>query len=72
MCEKRCLAVAVHNLSDGAKHTVETFLKKSSIISYNREALREDGPHIMALANLEGLSAHAKSVAIRTNKKKQV
>ena len=50
---------------------VETFLKKSSIISYNREALREDGPHIMALANLEGLSAHAKSVAIRTNKKKQ-
>ncbi|MDH3783371.1 MAG: histidinol dehydrogenase, partial [Desulfobulbaceae bacterium] len=44
---------------------VETFLKKSSIISYNRAALREDGPHIMALANLEGLSAHAESVAVR-------
>ena len=44
---------------------VETFLKKSSIISYNRSALLEDGPHIMALANLEGLSAHAKSVALR-------
>ena len=44
---------------------VETFIKKSSIISYNRAALREDGPHIMALANLEGLSAHAKSVAVR-------
>jgi histidinol dehydrogenase len=44
---------------------VETFLKKSSIISYNRAALLEDGPHIMALANLEGLSAHAKSVAMR-------
>ncbi|KPK22701.1 MAG: histidinol dehydrogenase [Desulfobacterales bacterium SG8_35_2] len=44
---------------------VETFLKKSSIISYNRAALLEDGPHIMALANLEGLSAHAKSVAAR-------
>jgi histidinol dehydrogenase len=44
---------------------VETFLKKSSIISYNRAALLEDGPHIMALANLEGLSAHAKSVAVR-------
>ena len=44
---------------------VETFLKKSSIISYSRNALLEDGPHIMALANLEGLSAHAKSVEIR-------
>ena len=44
---------------------VETFIKKSSIISYSRRALLEDGPHIMALANLEGLSAHAKSVAIR-------
>jgi histidinol dehydrogenase len=29
---------------------VETFLKKSSIISYSRAALLEDGPHIMALA----------------------
>jgi histidinol dehydrogenase len=47
---------------------VETFLKKSSIISYNRAALLEDGPHIMALANLEGLSAHAKSVAVRMEK----
>jgi histidinol dehydrogenase len=44
---------------------VETFLKKSSIISYSRDALQEDGRHIMALANLEGLSAHAKSVAVR-------
>jgi len=44
---------------------VETFLKKSSVISYSRAALLEDGPHIMALANLEGLSAHAKSVEVR-------
>ena len=44
---------------------VETFLKKSSIISYSREALVEDSPHIMALANLEGLSAHARSVEVR-------
>jgi histidinol dehydrogenase len=49
---------------------VETFLKKSSIISYNRPALLEDGPHIMALANLEGLSAHANSVALRLQQKK--
>ncbi|MBW2467142.1 MAG: histidinol dehydrogenase [Deltaproteobacteria bacterium] len=47
---------------------VETFLKKSSIISYSKAALLEDGPHIMALANLEGLSAHAKSVEIRMKK----
>jgi histidinol dehydrogenase len=44
---------------------VETFLKKSSIISYTREALIEDSSHIMALANLEGLSAHARSVEVR-------
>ena len=44
---------------------VETFLKKSSIISYTREALKEDSSHIMALANLEGLSAHARSVEVR-------
>jgi histidinol dehydrogenase len=49
---------------------VETFLKKSSIISYSRNALLKDGPHIMALANLEGLSAHAKSVEIRVKKEK--
>jgi histidinol dehydrogenase len=47
---------------------VETFLKKSSVISYSRAALLEDGPHIMALANLEGLSAHAKSVEVRMKK----
>ncbi len=48
---------------------VETFLKKSSIISYSRAALLEDAPHIMALANLEGLSAHAKSVEVRLKDK---
>jgi histidinol dehydrogenase len=50
---------------------VETFLKKSSVISYSRTALLEDGPHIMALANLEGLSAHAKSVQLRMKKVEQ-
>ena len=49
---------------------VETFLKKSSIISYSRAALLEDAPHIMTLANLEGLSAHSKSVEIRVKEKK--
>ena len=44
---------------------VETFLKKSSIISYSAGALAADAEHIMRLARLEGLSAHANSVAVR-------
>jgi histidinol dehydrogenase len=44
---------------------VETFLKKSSIISYSRKALEEDGDHIRLLAGLEGLTAHAASVTER-------
>ncbi len=44
---------------------VETFLKKSSVISYSRAALREDADHIQRLAKLEGLTAHAASVAKR-------
>lgn len=46
---------------------VETFLKKSSIISYSRQALLNDADHIQRLAGLEGLSAHANSVAVRLN-----
>jgi len=48
---------------------VETFLKKSSLIAYSEEALRADSGHIQLLARLEGLTAHANSVAIRTGKK---
>lgn len=44
---------------------VETFLKKSSLISYSRQALLADADDIQAIANLEGLSAHALSVSIR-------
>lgn len=45
---------------------VETFLKKSSIISYSENALKTDSEHIQTLAKLEGLTAHANSVAVRT------
>ena len=45
---------------------VETFLKKSSIIAYSRQALEADGEHIRRLAELEGLTAHANSVWVRT------
>jgi len=45
---------------------VETFVKKSSIIFYSKTALAADSPHIQRLANLEGLTAHALSVKVRT------
>lgn len=48
---------------------VETFLKKSSIISYSREGLKGDADHIRALARLEGLTAHAASVSSRFENK---
>jgi len=48
---------------------VETFVKKSSLIAYSPEALQADSKHIQLLARLEGLTAHANSVAIRTKKK---
>ena len=44
---------------------VDTFLKKSSIISYSRTALIQDADHIRRLAGLEGLTAHAASVTVR-------
>lgn len=44
---------------------VETFLKKSSLISYSEQALAADSVHIQRLAKLEGLTAHANSVAVR-------
>ncbi len=44
---------------------VETFLKKASVIAYSKEAFLADADHIQRLANLEGLSAHARSVAVR-------
>jgi histidinol dehydrogenase len=46
---------------------VETFVKKSSLISYPRAALLADSAHIQRLANLEGLTGHARSAAIRTD-----
>ena len=44
---------------------VETFLKKSSIISYSKAGLKGDAEHIKTLARLEGLTAHAASVSSR-------
>ncbi|QHA93364.1 histidinol dehydrogenase [Bacillus sp. N1-1] len=45
--------------------SVDDFIKKSSIISYSKEALRKNGNSIVALAKLEGLDAHARAVELR-------
>ena len=50
---------------------VETFLKKSSIISYSKEAFLADAGHIQTLAKLEGLTAHARSVEVRLQLEEQ-
>lgn len=50
---------------------VETFLKKSSIISYSRQALLGDSDHIRRLAALEGLTAHGHSVTVRVESGKE-
>lgn len=44
---------------------VEDFLKRSSIISYTKQALDKYGTEIINLANLEGFDAHAAAVKIR-------
>lgn len=45
--------------------SVDDFVKKSSVISYSREALESDASAIIAIAAAEGLAAHADAVALR-------
>ena len=45
--------------------SVQTFLKRTSLVAYTREALRRDGPPVVQLARAEGLEAHARAVALR-------
>lgn len=47
---------------------VDDFIKKSSIISYSREALMEIHDDIEAFAKAEGLTAHANSISVRFEK----
>ena len=44
---------------------VDDFIKKSSIISYSKEALEPVYKDIVKFANAESLTAHANSIAIR-------
>ena len=45
--------------------SVDDFIKKSSIISYSREALQEVHTDIEAFAESEQLTAHANSIRVR-------
>ncbi|WP_026174271.1 histidinol dehydrogenase [Effusibacillus pohliae] len=47
---------------------VEDFLKKTSLIRYSKSALLAHGQKIIALAEAEGLEAHANAVRIRLKK----
>ena len=45
--------------------SVDSFVKKSSFISYNQKALEEAREDIIAIAMAEGLDAHANSITVR-------
>ena len=47
---------------------VATFLKRTNVVSYQIRALAGDAPHVVRLAEKEGLFAHAQAVRIRTGK----
>lgn len=47
---------------------LDDFVKKSSIISYSRQALEPVSDDIIKFAKSEGLTAHANSIAVRFNK----
>ena len=44
---------------------VETFMKKTSVISYTHKALSEASQDIVKLAEAEGLTAHANAIRVR-------
>jgi histidinol dehydrogenase len=47
---------------------VEDFCKRSSVIKVEKKGIRSLGRTVIALARLEGLEWHARSVEIRMNK----
>ena len=45
--------------------SVDDFVKKSSVLSYSFEALEMDSDTVLAIAEKEGLWAHARAVSLR-------
>ncbi|MBE9550852.1 MAG: histidinol dehydrogenase [Proteobacteria bacterium] len=48
--------------------SVDHFIKKTSVIYYAEKALKKDSEDIIRLAQIEGLSAHARAIRIRKEK----
>ena len=48
---------------------VDTFLKKTSYISYDKASLSRVAPILVAFAEEEGFEAHASAVKVRLNDK---
>ena len=47
--------------------SIDDFIKKSSIISFSKDALNALSDDIITFANAEGLTAHANAVRVRKN-----
>ena len=45
--------------------SVNDFVKRTNIVSYDREGLQAVKPYVTRLANMEGLQAHARSMESR-------
>jgi histidinol dehydrogenase len=50
---------------------LDDFVKKTSLISYSRTDLLKNGPKIIALAESEGLTAHARAIQVRLDKEER-
>lgn len=48
--------------------SVDDFVKKSSVIYYSKQAMRDNGRKIAQFAEAEGLQAHARAVTIRLDR----
>lgn len=48
---------------------VENFIKRTSIVYYPEELLLKEADHIIRIAEVEGLTAHANSIRVRKNTK---
>ena len=48
--------------------SVDSFIKKSSYLYYSEEALMKASDDVIAIAEAEGLTAHANSIKVRTGK----
>jgi histidinol dehydrogenase len=51
--------------------SVDNFIKKTSLIHYNRQAFLDEAGDIIRLAETEGLGAHARSVMVRLEAQKE-